>query len=80
MLIAVILLSVALAVGAAAILLTNRSIANMTDSLKKINDTKTNSIVRLPAPNRRLEKLAAEINRTIEEKHEAEARSCKYIA
>lgn len=49
-------------------------VRNMTESLREINSTETNAKIRLSVPNRVFERLAVEINHTIDRKQEALAR------
>lgn len=51
-----------------------RSVRKMAEDLHSINNSKTNMIVKVPVPNRFLESLAAEINRSLSQKREMEAK------
>lgn len=54
------------------LLLTNKSIKFMTKNLQEINKTKTHKKITLMAPNRKLEDLAEELNKTIDNKRQIE--------
>lgn len=60
-------------IGIIMLILSRSEIRHMTRNLKEINEQKTSALVRLSSPNRQLEALAVEINRSIAERQEAEA-------
>lgn len=67
-----ILLGITVIISTTMLLLLNKSINYMAKNLEEINSTKTNKKIMLMAPNHRLEALAGEINKTIDNKRQAE--------
>lgn len=66
-------LALAAVAGFLLLWLSRSEVKHMAEELRKINGSKTVAFVRLSRPNRRLERLAVEINRTIAQKQRAEA-------
>lgn len=61
-------------IGIALLILAYCEIEHLTKTLRQINDTDTNSKIRLASPNRYFENLAIEINRTLAKKLNTELR------
>lgn len=68
-----ILFGIIAAVSTTTLIIMNKSIRHITKNLEEINETKTNKKVTLLAPNCELEKLAKEINITIDKKRSMES-------
>lgn len=68
----IVLLGITTGVSITLLALTKNEIRNITNNLKEINETNTNKRIILSYPNRQLEGLAKEINRTIDQKQQTE--------